>query len=220
MWSETGAMPSAAAPVQGNQYRVTSSVVRPRLLIISGPSGAGKSTVVRALLAAQPDLLQRSVSATTRAPRQGEVPGVDYQFWTKEEFQKERDQGAFLEFKEVFGRGDWYGTLRREVVDGNRAGRRVLLEIDVEGAKEVLKQDVDAITVFIHPGSMEELERRLRLRGTDSQESIQRRLEVAQREMDAKPLYQYEVINDDKERAIAQIREIVTTHDSKKPTCH
>lgn len=218
MSSNVAATQEVATPGEGNYNRVSSQAVKPRLLIISGPSGAGKSTVVRALLTAHPDLLQRSVSATTRAPRQGEVPGVDYQFWTKEEFQKHRDLGAFLEFKEVFGRGDWYGTLRREVVEGNRAGRRVLLEIDVEGMKEVLKQDVDAITVFLHPGSMEELERRLRLRGTDTPESIERRLEVAKREMDSQSLYQYEVINVDKDQAIAEIRDLLIKHDSKKPS--
>jgi guanylate kinase len=219
MWSKAATW-SAAALKQGKPGRVTSPSVKPKLLIISGPSGAGKSTVVRALLEAHADLLQRSVSATTRAPRAGEVPGVDYHFWTKEAFQKHRDQNAFLEFKEVFGRGDWYGTLRREVEEGNRAGRRVLLEIDVEGMKEVLRQEVDAITVFLHPGSMEELERRLRSRGTDSAEAIQRRLEVARREMESIPLFQFEVINDDKERAIAEIRDLLIQHESQKHVCH
>lgn len=213
-------MPPAAAPFKGKQGRVTSQVAKPRLLIISGPSGAGKSTVVRALLEAHPNLLERSVSATTRAPRTGEVPGVDYHFWTAEEFQSHRDRGDFLEFKEVFGRGDWYGTLRCEVEEGNRAGRRVLLEIDVEGMKEVLKQDVDSITVFLHPGSMEELERRLRLRGTDSPEAIQRRLEVARREMESLPLFEHEVINDDKDRAIAEIRDLLIKHDLKNHICN
>jgi guanylate kinase len=119
-----------------------------------------------------------------------------------------------LECKEVFGRGDWYGTLRREVEEGTRLGRRVLLEIDVEGMKEILKQNVDAITVFLHPGSMEELERRLRARGTDSEAAIARRLEVAKAEMASLPLFQHEIINDDKSRAIAAIRQLIINADS------
>jgi guanylate kinase len=192
--------------------RVSSQPTKLKLLIISGPSGAGKSTVVREILTMCPDLVQRSVSATTRAPRAGEVDGVDYHFWTKERFLSERQRNAFLESKEVFGRGDWYGTLRTEVEAGTRAGRRVLLEIDVEGMKEVIKHDVDAITVFIHPGSMEELQRRLRARGTDSDEAIRRRLEVAKAEMESLPLFQHEVINDDKQRAIAAIRDLLKEH--------
>jgi guanylate kinase len=194
-----------------NNARVSSPATKLKLLIIAGPSGAGKSTVVRALLSGYPHLVQRSTSVTTRAPRPGEVPGVDYHFWTKDQFLAERDNDGFLEYKEVFGRGDWYGTLRREVEAGAKAGRRVLLEIDVEGMKEVLAQDVDALTVFIHPGSMQELEKRLRARATDSEEAIQRRLEVAQREMDALPLFQHEVINDDKDRAVTAIAQLLTT---------
>lgn len=197
-----------------NQRSVSSPETKLKLLIISGPSGAGKSTVVRELLTTCPDLLQRSVSATTRPPRAGEVDGVDYHFWTKEQFERERRANGFLECKEVFGRGDWYGTLRREVEEGTRLGRRVLLEIDVEGMKEILKQNVDAITVFLHPGSMEELERRLRARGTDSEAAIARRLEVAKAEMASLPLFQHEIINDDKSRAIAAIRQLIINADS------
>lgn len=176
---------------------------------------------MREILRSCPDLVQRSVSATTRAPRNGEVEGVDYHFWTKEQFEKQRKQNAFLECKEVFGRGDWYGTLRSEVEEGTRAGRRVLLEIDVEGMKEVLKQEVDALTIFLHPGSMEELERRLRARGTDSAEAIRRRLEVAKEEMKSISLYQHEIINDDIERAVLAIRQLLTqqlTPDQEKVT--
>lgn len=207
MWSKP-------ANVRGAQWvaHVSVPTTKLKLLIISGPSGAGKSTVVREILATCPDLVQRSVSATTRLPRAGEVDGVDYHFWTKEQFERERLGDAFLECKEVFGRGDWYGTLRTEAEAGTLAGRRVLLEIDVEGMKEVLKQNVDAITVFLHPGSMQELERRLRARGTESDEAIRRRMEVAKAEMESLPLFQYEVINDDKDQAIAKIRSLLTKH--------
>lgn len=199
--------------------RVSSSATKPKLLIISGPSGAGKSTVVRALLTSYPHLVQRSVSVTTRQPRPGEVPDVDYHFWTKEQFQAERERDGFLEYKEVFGRGDWYGTLRREVEAGANTARRVLLEIDVEGMKEVLSQDVDALTIFIHPGSMEELEKRLRARGTDTEDAIRRRLEVAQREMDALTLFQHEVINDDIDRAVLAIAQLLANQTVTDQIC-
>ena len=179
-------------------------------MIISGPSGAGKSTVVRQVLARCPLPLQLSVSATTRRPRPGETDGVDYHFLSREEFQRRRENGEFLECKEVFGRGDWYGTLRDTVSTGLNQGKWVVLEIDVEGALSVLEQCPDAITIFIHPGSREELERRLRDRGTDSDEAIRRRLEVADREMQFKDRYRFEVINDQVDRAVAEICDILT----------
>ncbi|MCU0958663.1 MAG: guanylate kinase [Pirellulaceae bacterium] len=176
-----------------------------KLVILSGPSGAGKSTVVQRLLADCPLPLQRSVSATTRRPRPGEQNGVHYYFLSHDEFARLRAEDAFLECKEVFGRGDWYGTLRSEVATGQQAGKWVLLEIDVEGARAVVDQVPDAVTIFLHPGSWEELERRLRARGTETDESYRRRLDVAQAEMRCRARYQYEVINDTVERAVAEI---------------
>jgi guanylate kinase len=180
-----------------------------KLVIISGPSGAGKSTVVRRLLEVCPLPLTLSVSATTRAPRPGEVDGQDYHFLTVAEFQRRRENGEFLESKEVFARGDYYGTLRSETASGLSRGKWVILEIDVEGALAVLEQEPTAITIFLHPGSMAELERRLRSRGTDSEPSIQRRLEVARREMAVLDRYRYEVVNDTVERAVQEICEIL-----------
>jgi len=180
-----------------------------RLVIISGPSGAGKSTVVRELLRIGRLPLKLSVSATTRPPRQGEQDGRDYYFMSHEEFQRRRENGEFLECKEVFGRGHWYGTLRDEVAAGYAEGKWVLLEIDVAGALTVLEQHPDAVTIFIHPGSMDELERRLRQRGSETQESINRRLEVAAREMSLRHQYQHEVVNDRVSRAAAEICEIL-----------
>jgi len=180
-----------------------------KLVIVSGPSGAGKSTVVRELLKVSPVPLKLSVSATTRPRREGEQDGRDYHFLTHEEFQRRRKDGEFLEFKEVFGCGNWYGTLRNEVTAGHVQGEWVLLEIDVAGALSVLEQIPDAVTIFIHPGSMAELEKRLRRRGTETPESIQRRLEVARQEMAAAHEYRYEVINDTVERAVAEICQIL-----------
>ncbi len=180
-----------------------------KLIVISGPSGAGKSTVVRRLLEDCPLPLQLSVSATTRVPRNGEVDGVDYHFLSKEEFRAKRETGDFLECKEVFGRGDWYGTLRSVVSTGLKQGKWVILEIDVQGARNVLEQHSDAITIFVHPGSMVELERRLRARGTETEESIARRLEVASTEMSLRHLYRHEVVNQQVEDTVNQICELL-----------
>jgi len=190
-----------------------------RLVIISGPSGAGKSTVIRQLLDTCTLPLQLSVSATTRRPRAGERDGVDYHFVSHDEFCRRRDAGDFLEWKEVFGRGDLYGTLRSETTAGLVAGKWVILEIDVEGASAVLEQHPDVVTIFVHPGSMAELEHRLRGRGTESAESIQRRLAVARREMDCKHRYRFEVINDSKDRAVREICEILLLHAGDSNAC-
>jgi guanylate kinase len=180
-----------------------------RLVIISGPSGAGKSTVVQRLLADCQVPIKLSVSATTRRPRQGEEDGVHYHFLTPEDFHHRRLAGDFLECKEVFGRGDWYGTLRSEVATGYAEGKWVLLEIDVEGALAVLEKEPGATTIFLHPGSLEELERRLRNRGTEDHASITRRLEVARREMANLDKYTHEVINDSVDRAVQEICDIL-----------
>ncbi|MCC9600545.1 guanylate kinase [Stieleria sp. JC731] len=184
-----------------------------KLIIISGPSGAGKSTVTKRLLAECELPLRMSVSATTRKPRPGEIPGKAYHFVSQDEFDQLRSDNAFLECKEVFGRGHWYGTLRSEVTNGIRAGQWVILEIDVQGALEVMQHsDLDAISLFIHPGSMEELERRLRDRGTESEKAIQSRLETAADEMRFLHEYQYEIINGAVDAAVAQVCRILKDH--------
>jgi guanylate kinase len=185
---------------------------RGKLVIISGPSGAGKSTVLRRLLAECPLPLRWSVSATTRPPRPGERHGRDYHFLSRDEFLRRREAGEFLESKEVFGAGELYGTLHSETASGLAAGQWVILEIDVQGALTVLEQYPDAVTIFLHPGSMHELEQRLRARGTEPEESIRRRLEVAHREFQVLDQYRYEVINDTVDRAVRQICDILQTH--------
>jgi guanylate kinase len=185
----------------------------PRLIIISGPSGAGKSTVTRRLLVECELPLRMSVSATTRPPRPGETDGKEYHFLSPEQFDRLRGENAFLECKEVFGRGHWYGTLRREVTEGLKAGYWMILEIDVQGALEVMEaSEVDPISLFIHPGGMDELERRLRDRGTESEDAIQRRLETAAGEMRFLHHYQYEVINGSVDAAVAQVCQILRDH--------
>lgn len=167
-----------------------------KLVILSGPSGSGKTTVVRKLLELADPKLELSVSATTRPPRAGEIDGKDYHFLSAEEFQRLRQAGEFLETFEVFGNGYWYGTLRSEVEDRTSRGISVLLEIDVDGAMELVKQYPAAITIFLSPGSHEELERRLRGRGTEPEETIQRRLTAAKRELAAMDRYKYQIVND------------------------
>ena len=173
-----------------------SEVGRGKLVIISGPSGAGKSSVVARLLETCHLPLELSVSATTRPPRPNEVDGKNYHFISQQEFEARRSNGEFLETVEVFGQGIWYGTLLKPVDDSLDAGRWVILEIDVAGALKVLNSHPDAITIFVHPGSMEELENRLRSRGTESDENIRQRLAVAQSEMEMASAYQHIVVNE------------------------
>ncbi len=181
---------------------------RGNLIVISGPSGAGKTTLLKKLFERLPGL-SVSVSATTRPPRPGERDGVDYYFLTPEEFQRRRAAGEFLECYEVFSCGYWYGTLLSEVAPSLEAGKSIVLEIDVQGALAVLQRYPKAITIFVHPSSVEELERRLRGRGTESEEAIQRRLEVARRELACVDRYRYQVLNDDLDRAVQEICDIV-----------
>jgi guanylate kinase len=180
---------------------------RPRLVVISGPSGAGKSTVVRELLNECPLPLVLSVSATTRAPRRGEIEGEDYFFLTPEQFAMRRAAGEFLECKEYAG--NWYGTLQSQVTTGLAAGKWVLLEIDVEGTLAVLEQEPQALTIFVHSGSIDELERRLRARNTESEEALARRLSTARRELAQKHRYRYEVINRDVRQAVREVCDIL-----------
>ena len=180
-----------------------------KLVIISGPSGAGKSTVVGRLLAECDLPLELSVSATTRQPRSGEVDGKDYHFLSRDQFLARRDNQEFLECQEVFDRGDYYGTLRSTVTAGVNAGKWVVLEIDVEGAMTVIESHQGAITIFLHPGSMAELERRLRERDTDSDDSIARRMEVARHEMTFKERYKFDVQNNTVDQAVADVCSIL-----------
>jgi len=190
-----------------------------KLVIVSGPSGSGKSTVVQRLLGESELPLVLSVSATTRPPRAGEENGRDYIFLSDEDFQSKRQSGEFLECKEVFGRGYWYGTLRNVVSTGLNQGKWVLLEIDVQGALAVLQGYPQAITIFVHPGSMAELEKRLRNRGTESPESIQRRLDVAAEELALRHHYTHEVINDEIDTTVQQLCKLLVQYQGEKVPC-
>jgi guanylate kinase len=187
-----------------------------RLLIVSGPSGVGKSTVLRRLMNECPLPLAMSVSATTRLPRAGEKNGVDYHFLSREEFTQKRSNDEFLECQEVFSGGDWYGTLRDEVNAGLARGDWLILEIDVAGARDVLRLYPSAISIFLDPGSLEELEARLRRRNTETEESIQRRLATARHEMQQINLYSHRVINDTLDNAVAKICELLLEYARKR----
>jgi guanylate kinase len=181
---------------------------RGKLIVVSGPSGAGKTTLLKKVFERFPQL-KVSVSATTRPPRPGEQQGIDYYFLTAGEFARRRAAGEFLECCEVFGAGQWYGTLHSEVSPSLQAGKSIVLEIDVQGTLAVLRTHPDAITIFVQPSSLEELERRLRGRGTESQQSIARRLEVARRELSFADRYHYHVTNDDVDRAVHEVSDIL-----------
>jgi len=180
-----------------------------KLVVLSGPSGVGKSTIVRRVLEHFPESLRLSVSATTRPPRPGERDGVDYHFLSPDEFRRRREAGEFLECFEVFGRGHWYGTLLGEVTPSGRDQKWVILDIDVDGAARVRQLFPGTLSIFLHPGSEAELERRLRARGTESEEAIERRLEVARRELARAGEYQNVVTNDSLDEAVEKICEIL-----------
>lgn len=181
-----------------------------KLVVVSGPAGVGKSTVLKRLLQRAPVPLVPSVSATTRPPRPGEIDGVDYHFLTPEQFRARLQRGEFLEACEVFGLGYWYGTLLSEVTPRLEAGKWVLLEIDVQGALRVMERYPEAVTIFLRPTDLAELERRLRGRKTESEEVIQRRLEEAKRELAAADRYRHQVVSDDIERTVEEMCRILS----------
>ncbi|MCP4190964.1 MAG: guanylate kinase [Planctomycetaceae bacterium] len=183
-----------------------------KVVIVSGPSGAGKTTVVKRLIQSCAVPLKLSVSATTRPARPSEQDGIDYQFMSDEEFQRRKSSGDFLECFEVFGSGYWYGTLRSEVTTSLDAGKWVLLEIDVQGMQSVQDQFPGAISIFIRPSSLAELEQRLRGRATESEKTIQRRLEVAAHEWSYKTDYTYDIVNESVEDTVTKISQALSSH--------
>lgn len=174
--------------------------------MISGPSGVGKGTVVRALLEARSSL-RFAVSYTTRAPRPGEIDGVHYRFVDDETFGAIADAGGFLEWAEIFGHRS--GTPAADVEEARAAGADVLLEVDIQGARSVKGKVPDAVLIFLQPPSEEELERRLRERGTESGEELELRLSEAKRELAAAPEFDHVVVNDQVDRAVEEVLAII-----------
>lgn len=179
-----------------------------RVFVITGPSGVGKGTLIRGLMERLPQL-QLSVSATTRAPRAGESDGVEYHFLTREEFDKKVAAGEFVEHADYAGRS--YGTLRSELTGRVQAGVPVVLEIEVQGARQVRAALPDAVQVFIAPPSLASLRARLIGRGTDDGEEVERRLRVAEQELAAQPEFAHVVVNDRLEDALERLTQIVRT---------
>jgi len=180
--------------------------VSPFPVILSAPSGGGKTTIARMLLGRRPDL-GYSVSCTTRAPREGEVPGRDYYFMSRAEFIAKREQGAFAESAEVHG--NLYGTLKEEVERVMRGGRHVVMDIDVQGAVQFIRAFPISVTIFILPPSAEVLLERLRGRNTESPAQLAARLQSALQELQQVDEYEYVVMNDDLERAVSSIESII-----------
>jgi guanylate kinase len=177
-----------------------------RVFVITGPSGVGKGTLIRGLMERLPNL-ELSVSATTRAPRPGERDGVDYHFLTREQFDRRVADGEFVEHADYAGRS--YGTLRSELEDRVRAGVPVVLEIEVQGARQVRAAMPEAVQVFIAPPSLQALRARLVGRGTDDQTEVERRLRVAEQELKAQPEFAHVVVNDRLDEALERLAGIV-----------
>ncbi len=176
-----------------------------RLILVTGPSGVGKGTLVARLMQRHPELWL-SVSATTRAPRAGEEEGRHYYFLSREAFEREVARGGFLEWAEFAG--NLYGTPRAAVRERLAAGCPVLLEIELEGARQVRRSFPEGFQVLLRPPSLEELERRIRGRGCDSEEAIQRRLARAREELQAEAEFDAVVVNDDLEQALSELERV------------
>ena len=179
---------------------------RARLTLLTGPSGVGKGTLVTRLLEHHPQLWL-SVSATTRPPRQGERDGVHYFFHARESFDQLVKQGGLLEWAEFAG--NCYGTPRQPVMQRLQSGTSVLLEIELEGARQVRQNFPEALQIFLAPPSVEELEHRIRGRGTESEASIQKRLERARTELAAQGEFDAVVVNDDLETALSELERLM-----------
>lgn len=176
------------------------------LVVISGPSGAGKGTICRSLTENAKDL-ELSVSATTRAPRIGEIEGKNYYFIDVEEFKKRVENGEFLEYANVYD--NYYGTPKEKVIEKLRTGRTVILEIDIQGALKVKKSHPEGVFIFVVPPSIDELQKRIITRATDTIEVIGKRMKCVKDELDYAKEYDYVVMNDSLEEAVSKIKSII-----------
>lgn len=176
------------------------------LIVYTGASGVGKGTIMKMLLQRDPNL-RLSVSATTRAPREGELNGREYYFVSHEEFDEMIQNDGFLEYAEYVG--NKYGTPKEAVFRMLDEGLDVILEIEVKGFLQVKEACPDCVTIFIAPPSFEELQARLRGRGTETEEVIQARLKTAEEELKSQPLFDYVVVNDDLDRAVNEVLSII-----------
>lgn len=177
------------------------------MIVVSGPSGAGKSTLIRAALDALPDHLAYSVSATTREPRDGEVNGRDYIFLSRDEFERWIEEGDFLEWAEYSG--NLYGTPEHRVEELLESGLSVILEIELQGARQVRRKRPDAVMVFVRAPSLDETRRRLTDRATETDEALERRMRTALKEVAAREEFDYEIVNSDVEESTREIVDLL-----------
>jgi guanylate kinase len=178
----------------------------PIIVVLSAPSGSGKTSIVAGLLN-EMDSIARSVSYTTRSPREGEKDGEDYIFVSKEEFESMRDSGEFLECEENFG--NYYGTSRRQIEQMLDKGLDVIMSIDVKGARTAKKEYPESISVFIMPPSIQELENRLRRRKTDEEIQVELRLRESKQELAASDEYDFLVVNNKLDEAVAELKQVI-----------
>jgi len=191
-----------------------STPVNTPIVVLSGPSGSGKTTIVRRLLEKSPVKLVMSISATPRPRRPQEVDGRDYYFLSPKEFERRRAAGEFLECAEVHRSGYWYGTLFSELDRARTLGGWPLLEIDVEGALNVMKAYPEAVSIFLTTPA-DQYEQRLRARGTEPEAVIQRRLQTARNELQLAGSCRYRVVNDDLDRAVREICGIIAQREAE-----
>jgi len=177
-----------------------------RIIVISGPSGTGKGSIIARLLELRPQM-KFSVSATTRVRRENEEDGVAYYFMTHDRFREMISRDEFLEYAEYVG--EFYGTPKQPIYDCVKNGTDIVLDIEVKGARQIMSKEPEAITIFVTPPNMDELERRLRVRGTDSEEKMKARLERARAELEEKVYYDNIVVNDNVNHAAEEILSII-----------
>ena len=180
--------------------------MRSKLFVIAGPSGVGKGTVIKELLSGN-DNLTLSVSSTTRSPRPGEIDGVNYNFLNPEQFKSAIENGEFLEW--AIYNNNYYGTKKSAVDSALNNGKSIILEIEIQGAIQIMEKCPEAVFIFILPPSYEELEKRLRGRNTEDEQTIQNRLKITQKELEVGKKFKYSVVNDNIQNAVSKITEII-----------